>query len=69
MKIKMEKEKIQTEEQKEEFKLTNSKFANTDEEFIKACKVADIKNTARQASKWRNKTGKAYQTKFTSKKV
>ena len=38
-------------------------FAETDKAFINACGEADIKPTARQASKWRNKRGLAYKTK------
>lgn len=62
----MEPEQSQTQEQKEEFRMTNAKFAVKNEEFIQACKVADIKNTTRQASKWRMKKGKAWQTSHPS---
>ena len=62
----MEPEQSQTQEQKEEFRMTNAKFAVKNEEFIQACKVADIKNTTRQASKWRMKKGKAWQARHPS---
>ena len=39
---------------------TNSEFANQDEKFLEACITADVKPTRRQASKFRNKSGKAY---------
>jgi len=39
---------------------TNKQFAEKNEEFIKACDVAGVKNSTRQASKWRSKKGKAW---------
>lgn len=39
---------------------SNKKFAKSDEAFRKACEKVETKPTARQASKFRNKTGKAY---------
>ena len=56
----MEKEKSQTEEQKKESRTTNAKFASDNDEFISACANAEIKPTARQAGKWRNRKGKAW---------
>jgi hypothetical protein len=38
----------------------NEKFAKEDSAFNAACVKADVKPTTRQASKWRNKKGKAY---------
>ena len=40
--------------------MTNREFALTDEKFRQACERAGIRPTARQASKWRGKTGKAW---------
>ena len=40
--------------------MTNREFALTDEKFRQACQRAGISPTARQASKWRGKTGKAW---------
>jgi len=37
--------------------MTNLKFSETDEEFRRACEEANVKPTARQASKWRMKKG------------
>ena len=42
------------------YDVTNDKFAKEDSAFQAACDKADVKPTARQASKWRNKKGKAY---------
>ena len=39
---------------------TNRHFAQTDTGFKAACEEAGIHATGRQASKWRNKKGKAY---------
>ena len=41
-------------------KQTNKNFTKSDTTFIKCCEVAKIKVTPRQASKYRNKQGKAY---------
>ena len=49
-----------TEEQKKESRTTNAKFASDNDEFISACANAEIKPTARQAGKWRNRKGKAW---------
>ena len=38
----------------------NSVFAKTDKFFNDACKVAKVEPTTRQASKFRNKSGAAY---------
>jgi hypothetical protein len=40
---------------------TNKDFAKTDTKFREACEKAGITPTARQASKWRMKRGKAWQ--------
>lgn len=40
--------------------LTNREFATTDVKFQACCKVLEIKNTPRQASKYRNDQGVAY---------
>ena len=40
---------------------TNANFAKTDRIFHKACELAEITVTNRQASKYRRKTGKAFQ--------
>ena len=41
-------------------KTVNQKFAETNEEFIEACKRVGVPPTARQASKFRNGKGVAY---------
>jgi len=43
--------------------ISNANFAKTDTAFIEACAKVEIKPTARQASKWRTKAGKAYNGK------
>lgn len=48
---------------KKERGLTNLQYSKTDNGFIKACEEAETPATARQASKYRNKQGKAYQVK------
>lgn len=45
---------------KQEGRLTNRKFAEQDQAFIEACAVAGIESTKRQASKWRNRQGRAW---------
>jgi type IV pilus assembly protein PilV len=40
--------------------MTNAKFSAKDSEFIAACELEGLKPTARQASRWRSKRGKAY---------
>jgi hypothetical protein len=40
--------------------MSNKEFAKTDQAFISACGKVGIDPTKRQASKWRNKKGKAY---------
>lgn len=40
--------------------MTNTQFAIKDSSFIAACNKAQVDNTKRQASKYRNKKGKAY---------
>ena len=40
-------------------KLTNSEFRKTDKVFRKACKLAGVPATTRQASKFRNGKGQA----------
>ena len=56
----MEQQKSQTEEQKQESRTTNRQFAEKNEPFKQACEKAEVKNTGRQASKWRMKKGKAW---------
>ena len=43
--------------------MTNKQFAEQDKPFIQACEQAEVQPTKRQASKWRNKKGKAYACK------
>ena len=45
---------------KTKYDTTNTAFAKTDGNFRAACEKAEVKPTSRQASKWRNKMGKAY---------
>ena len=40
--------------------VTNKEFAKENKEFRKVCKTAEVEPTTRQASKFRNKTGRAY---------
>jgi|GEM_PF-5451631 len=56
----MEKQTEQSAEQREEFRKTNQKFAENDEQFRNACELVGLKPTTRQASKWRMKRGKAW---------
>lgn len=42
------------------YDIHNAKFAAEDSTFQAACDKVGIKPTARQASKWRSKKGKAY---------
>lgn len=42
------------------YEIHNGKFAKENSEFQDACSKVGIKPTARQASKFRNKKGKAY---------
>ena len=42
--------------------MTNAQFAKENKEFIAACKAVEIPATSRQASRWRNKKGKAYRS-------
>lgn len=41
-------------------KVTNTKFAKENDDFRKACELANVEPTARQASKFRNKRGSAF---------
>lgn len=41
--------------------MNNREYAASDREFQEACKKAGISPTQRQASRWRNRQGKAYQ--------
>ncbi len=43
--------------------MTNREFAAQDAQFRKACEVVGLEPTRRQASKWRNKQGLAYQSR------
>ena len=45
------------------YDIHNEKFAKEDQTFINACERVGVKPTARQASKFRNKKGKAYHGK------
>jgi len=45
---------------------SNQKFSETNNEFIEACKEANIKPTKRQASEWRNQKGLAWKRRYTS---
>lgn len=47
--------------------LTNREFAEQNQEFREACYKAGITPTARQASKFRNRHGKSYETWLTSR--
>jgi len=40
--------------------MTNKEFANSDAKFKKACEMAGIENTSKQASKYRRQFGLAY---------
>jgi hypothetical protein len=42
------------------YEMHNEKFAKENMEFQTACDKAGVKPTVRQASKWRNKKGRAY---------
>jgi len=50
-------------------KPTNKEFAAVGDLFRKACTMAGIEPTARQASKWRRGFGLAYQTYLNNKKA
>lgn len=41
--------------------VTNAQFAKNDPTFAKACELAEVEPTKRQASKFRNKRGAAYE--------
>ena len=43
--------------------MTNKEFAAQDQKFRAACSAAGVEPTARQASKYRNNQGLAYQSK------
>lgn len=45
---------------KHKYDVSNEKFSKEDSALQAACDKVGIKSTARQASKWRNKKGKAY---------
>ena len=46
---------------------TNRYFAKHNEKFIEACIETGVKATARQASKYRNKKGRAYASTIQTK--
>jgi hypothetical protein len=46
--------------------VTNTEFANSDYVFRKACALADVPPSPRQASKYRNGRGVAYKFKGTA---
>jgi len=48
---------------------TNGEFANTNEEFRKACHAAGLEPTRRQASKFRLKFGRAYEAHLRAKNL
>ena len=41
--------------------MTNREYAKKERSFIKACELAEIPATGRQASKYRRERGKAYE--------
>ncbi len=45
---------------KHKYEVCNEKFAKENNEFQSACDKAGVKPTTRQASKFRNKQGRAY---------
>lgn len=49
--------------------LTNLKFSKSDVVFQKACELAGIHPTLRQASKWRNKKGLSYRFKNKANRI
>jgi len=49
--------------------VTNIQYASTVKIFKTACKLAKVEPTARQASKFQNKRGKAYSFKDIAKRV
>lgn len=46
--------------------MDNYEFSKTDLLFKKACELAGVKATTRQASKWRNKKGRAFEERTTA---
>lgn len=48
--------------------MTNKEFSEQDKIFNKACEIAGIKSTKRQASKYRNGKGLAYKKKYLATK-
>jgi len=42
---------------------TNREFSRKDGHFLKACENSGVEPTSRQASKWRNKKGLAYENR------
>jgi hypothetical protein len=51
---------IEAEKAERKSGMTNKQFCETDNQFRKACEVAGIPPTPRQASKWLNSKGLAY---------
>ena len=47
---------------------TNKEFANSNPNFLTACASVGLKPTKRQASRWRNRKGKAFKEGKRSKK-
>lgn len=47
--------------------MTNKEYAEKDVNFKKCCEAAGVPATKRQASKFRNKKGKAFQFRFPTK--
>ena len=62
-------ERIQADPIKPKYAIFNSIFAQKNEVFIEACNQANVNNTTRMASKWRNKKGSAYQFMALAKTV
>jgi hypothetical protein len=47
--------------------MTNKEFARTDNVFKLACELAKVEPTSRQASKYRNRRGRAYTKRLDAK--
>ena len=62
-------ERIQADPIKPKYAIQNSIFAQENEVFVEACNQANVNNTTRMASRWRNKRGTAYAFKALAKTV
>lgn len=49
--------------------MSNNEYSKKDGAFIKACELANIPSTTRQASKYRNKRGLAYDQRGAAQKL